>query len=113
MTTVTFRTATEASAVTAIALGVSLGFTGAYIPAGISIVLGIALFGIYEFLGIENVKLDEDDIEELVEEWENHLDDAVEGDFDEVSDELVVFLNENLEEILQFIDENLEGDENE
>lgn len=68
------RTATEASGITALAVGVSFIVTGAYIPGLVTLVLGIALIGVYETLGIENISLTEEQIEEIGESADDAVD---------------------------------------
>jgi len=70
----TQRTATEASAVTALAVGVSFVVSGAYVPGIAAFVLGVALLGVYELFGIENISLSEDQVEEIGNEADEALD---------------------------------------
>ena len=71
------RTATEASGITALAVGVSFIISGAYIPGLATFVLGIALIGVYETLGIENISLTEEQIEEVGESTEEAVDEFI------------------------------------
>lgn len=69
------RTATEASGITALAVGVSFIVTGAYIPGLVTFVLGIVLIGVYEMFGIENIGLSKEQIEGVGENTEEVIDD--------------------------------------
>lgn len=59
------RSATEVSAVTAIAVGVSFIISGAYVSGIAVLLLGAILIGAYEFLGIENISISENQFEIL------------------------------------------------
>jgi hypothetical protein len=71
------RTATEASAVTAIAVAVTLATSGAYIAAGVAALMGVALFFAYEHLQIETITLDPELIERVSKSAEDEIEDAV------------------------------------
>lgn len=72
------RTATEASGITALAVGVSFIVSGAYIPGFFALAIGVALIGVYEFAGIGGIELSEDQIEVLSETAGETTEEAVE-----------------------------------
>jgi len=45
------RTTTEVSGMTAIAVAVSLALEGMLLPAGVALLMGVALLVVYEYLG--------------------------------------------------------------
>jgi len=61
------RTATEASAIAALSVGVTLAASGAYLPAAVAGVVGIALLAVYEHLNLSGVRLDKDQIKDFSE----------------------------------------------
>lgn len=69
------RTATEVSAVAAIAVAVSLAVSGAYIAAAVAALIGVALFIAYERLQIESITLDPELVRELSERSEDEVQD--------------------------------------
>jgi len=71
------RTATEASAVVALAAAVSFSFGGAYIAAGIATLIGVLLFVLYERFGISSIELNEDEVEFVSSEGEELVEEAL------------------------------------
>lgn len=61
------RTATEASAVAALAVAVGFAFSGAWIPAAVASLVGVGLFAAYEYMEIETISLSEEQIEKIGE----------------------------------------------
>lgn len=68
------RSATEVSGITAIAVAVSLIVAGQIVPGVAAFAIGVILIGMYEVLGIESVKLSEDEIERISERIEDVAD---------------------------------------
>jgi hypothetical protein len=61
------QTATEASAITALSVGVTLAASGAYLPAGVAGVVGIGLLAVYEHLNLSGVRLEKEQIRDFSE----------------------------------------------
>lgn len=72
------RTSTEATAITAIAVGVSLLVNGSYVASGTAFVMGISLLLIYEHYGIENLKATEGQIQKAVSDVEDTVEESTE-----------------------------------
>lgn len=72
------RTTTEVSGMTAIAVAVSLALEGMLLPAGVALLMGVALLVVYEYLGIENLGYSEEEIEDTAED----VGETVEDEFD-------------------------------
>ena len=64
---------TEASAATAMAVAVAFVFSGAYIPAAVSALIGVALFVAYEKFGYEGLDVSEEQIEAAAEEADTRI----------------------------------------
>lgn len=94
---ITSRTATEASAVAAIVVAVTFAFSGAWIPAGISAIIGIALFAAYEYLGMEDISFTEDEIKRMVKDAEDIGEHAADGEYGKAIDDTSDAVDEQLE----------------
>jgi len=68
------RTATEASAAAAVAVAVGFAFNGALVPAAVAAVVGVALFGVYEYFGFAGAEITEAQIRELAETVDEQVD---------------------------------------
>ena len=64
---------TEASAAAAIAVAVAFVFSGAYIPAAVAALIGVALFVAYEKFGYEGLNVSEEQIEAAAEEADTRI----------------------------------------
>ena len=67
------QAATEASAAAAMAVAVAFVFSGAYIPAAVSALIGVALFVAYEKFGYEGLDVSEEQIEDVAEEADTRI----------------------------------------
>lgn len=70
------KTATEASAAAAVAVAVAFAFNGAFILAAVAGIIGVGLFALYEYFGVTDVQLSEEELEKIsektseeIEEW--------------------------------------------
>jgi hypothetical protein len=61
------QTATEASAITALSVGVTLAASGTYLPAAVAGVVGIALLAVYEHFNLSGVRLSNEQIRDFSE----------------------------------------------
>ena len=68
------RTATEASAVTALAVAVGFAFSGTWIPAVVAGIVGVALFAAYEYMEVDHISLSEEEIERISQKADEQLD---------------------------------------
>jgi uncharacterized membrane protein (DUF4010 family) len=67
MTGTKTRTTTEASAIAALSVGITLAASGAYLPAAVAGVIGIALLAVYEHLNVSALRLDKEQIRDFSE----------------------------------------------
>lgn len=70
-------TVTEASAVAAAAVAISLAFSGAWIAAALAGGIAVALFAAYKYLDMSGIKLTEEQIERIAEEGEDAIEDIL------------------------------------
>ena len=80
---VTEKSLTEASATAAIAVGVGFLFGGAYIAAGVSLLIGVLLFVAYEKLNLKDIRVSEEQIELAGETVSEKIEEAREKNSDE------------------------------
>jgi len=70
------KTATEASAVTAIALAATLAIEGEPIAAAVTFFVGVALFLAYEVLQLKDIALDEDELKDIAQRIREGIEDS-------------------------------------
>ena len=68
---------TEGSAAGAITVGVGFIASGELIAGGVAILTGIALFAAFHVLGMSDIELGEDEVEETAEEVSDKVDETV------------------------------------
>jgi len=74
------RTATEVSAVTALAVAVGFAFSGAWFAALTAGAIGVVLFAVYEYMEVDHISLSEEEIEQISEKADETLDNFREDD---------------------------------